>query len=85
SGVYAAFFHKSRTLSNLSKLFKNGSQLGANDSSASTTLTTQTVTLFAYNTRGGGVFFHSDVEISCFGIGASLTGKEAALNTIFNS
>lgn len=84
SGIYNAFFHKSRTGSALSKLFKNGSQLGANDTTASTTLSTQDITILAYNARGSGVIFHSDAQIGIWGIGASLTGQESALYTAWD-
>lgn len=85
SGVYAAFFHKSRTGSALSKLFKDGSQLGVDDTTVSTSLSTQDIILLAYNTRGSGIIFHSDAQIGVWGIGASLTGQESALYTAWNT
>lgn len=85
SGVSAqGFFHIQRTASNAVKLFKDGSQVGSTDAIASTTLSTRDLVILATN-YFTGLSTYSDARVGCFGIGASLTGKESALNTIFNS
>lgn len=76
------FYHIRRVADNDMRLFKNGSQVGATSTSASDSLSTRELYLLALNANGAGAGFHSDAQIGCFGIGASLTGKESALNTI---
>lgn len=85
TGVSAnGFYHIRRVLSNDMRLFKNGSQVGATQTSVSSSLSNRDVAILACN-FATGVGNYSDHQIGCFGIGASLTGKESALNTIFNS
>jgi hypothetical protein len=78
------FFHIRRTASNDLRLFKDGSQVGATSTQVSTNLTpSQPMAICAFNANGG-IGGHSTAQIGVFGIGASLSGMEPTLNTIWN-
>lgn len=78
------FFHIRRTASNDLRLFKDGSQVGATSTQVSTNLTpSQPMAICAFNANGG-IGGHSTAQIGVFGIGASLSGMESTLNTIWN-
>lgn len=78
------FFHIRRVASNDIRLFKNGSQVGLTETDASTVLSSRDCYILAFN-NNGALTNASDAQIGVFGIGASLTGKEAALNTAWNT
>lgn len=79
------FYHIRRVADNDLRLFKNGSQVGLTQTSASDSLSNRELYILALNANGAGAAFHSDAEIGILGIGASLTGKESALYTAWNN
>lgn len=78
------FYHQRRVLSNDQRLFKNASQVGATNSNASTSLSTNELNILGSNEDGVTSEF-STHQIGIFGIGASFAGKEQELNDIFNT
>lgn len=78
------FYHLRRASSADHRIFKNGSQVGTTDNSASTTLSNKILVLGALNNNGTIQLF-SDHQIGMFGIGASLTGQESALYTAWTT
>lgn len=79
------FFHIQRTAVNELRLFKNGAQIGTTEALvASDALNNDDIYILATNLNGspGG---WSEETVGIFGIGASLTGKEAALRTAWNT
>lgn len=77
-------FHTRRVADNDLRLFKDGSQVGSASTQASSVKSGngRTLVLLAFNANGV-IAGHSNAQIGCFGIGASMTGKESAINTIF--
>jgi hypothetical protein len=78
------FFHIKRTASNLQALYKNGAQVDSNDTSATNTLSTRAVQVLGFNNNGSAMGNNQNMQVSTFGIGASLTGKESALYNIWD-
>lgn len=78
------FYHTRRVSTNDMRLFKDGSQVGATSTNVSNAMPTVSIIILAEN-GGGTAVRYGDYQIGVFGIGASMTGKESALNTIFNS
>lgn len=75
------FFMGRRTASNDLRLFKDGSQVGATQTLAATdSLNNDDVAILASN-GNGTVSGHSAEQVSMFGLGASLSGKESDLYT----
>lgn len=79
------FYHIRRVADNDLRLFKNGSQVGATQTTASDSLSNQDAYILALNVNGAGPGFLSDSQVGVWGIGASLTGKESALYTAWNT
>lgn len=77
------FYHILRVAGPATRLFKNGSQVGSDGGFTSQTKTAAPLTLLALNNNGTVQQF-SDYQISVFGAGASLSGKESALYTAWN-
>jgi len=78
------FFQVQRTASNVSKIFKNGSQVGADITSISAGVPLLTLPLLANNNNGSiGTF--SNRQMGIFGLGASLSGSESALYSAWNN
>jgi hypothetical protein len=76
-------FHTQRTASNAMRIFKGGSQVGTDSTEASTSVpSSRTFTIGA--ARSSTVTGFSDAQIGFYGIGASLSGKESSLNTVWN-
>lgn len=67
--------HVQRTASNVSKIFKDGVQVGGNSAQASVAVPTAALTLA----------LNANATYKLHGGGASLTGKEATLNTLWNN
>lgn len=80
------FFHTRRVADDDLRLYKNGSQVGSTSTQASTGKSgnARTMAILAFNANGT-VAGHSDAQVGCFGIGASLTGQESALYTAWNT
>ena len=78
------FYHFRRVADNDLRLFKNGSQVGATQTTASDSLSNQDLYILALNANGGGAALFSDAQVGIVGAGASLTGKEANLYTAWN-
>lgn len=78
------FFHLSRIASNDIKLFKNGSQVGATQTTATDILNNDNLYILAASVNEVPGDFSSET-IGVFGIGASFAGKESELNDIFNT
>lgn len=78
------FFHIRRVSSNDVRLFKNGSQVGATDTSASNILNNADLYILATGQDGVAGNFSSET-VGVFGIGASLAGLEQEINDIFNT
>lgn len=77
------FFHGRRVASNDLRLFKDGSQVGATAPSASNGLSSVDILICASDLNGSRVY--STSQVTCFAIGASLTGQESALYTAWNT
>lgn len=80
----AGFYQIQRTGSAVSKLFKNGSQVGADITTSSVGLPSRFLPLLANNNLGTAGSF-SDRQMGMFGLGSSLTGQESALYTAWNN
>lgn len=78
------FFQIQRTSSTVSKIFKNGSQVGADLTFGSIGLPNRTLTLLANNNNSTIQSFYPN-KVSCFGLGASLSGKESAIYNAWNT
>lgn len=79
------FFQVRRTASNDLRLYKDGTQVGATHTTAATdALNNDDVAILASNGNGtiGGF---SGEQITIFGLGSSLQGKESALYTAWNT
>lgn len=76
-------WHLKRTASNAIALFRNGSSFSTT-TTASSALSNEDFCILAAR-ESGTVNRFSTKQASCFGIGASLHGKEAALNTAWNT
>lgn len=79
----AGFFHAQRLGATSKKIFKNGVADGTS-SNASATLTTRELRILTRD-QGGVIDPSMDGQISIFGIGASLTGKESGLYDAWNN
>lgn len=75
-------YHLRRVADNDLRLLKNGVQVGATQTTASDSLSTKDLFVGALNANGGPGFI-SDLKIGVLIVGASFTGKETAINTIF--
>lgn len=74
-------FHIRRVADNDFRLFKDGVQLGATMTTASDSLSNQDLYILAGNFNGSASAY-VNAQVSDFGAGASLTGKETDLNNI---
>jgi hypothetical protein len=73
-----------RTASNEMRLFKNGVQVGSTLTTASSNVPPSAkLSICGFNVNGTTTAF-SEAQIGIFGIGSSLSGKESALNTVWN-
>lgn len=77
------FFHIRRVADNDSRIFKNGSQAGTTQTTASSGMTDSDLILLANNIIGP--FGFTDSQIGIFGIGSSFAGQESALYTAWNT
>jgi hypothetical protein len=89
SGITVAtgkgFFQLQRTGSSTSKLFSNGSQLGGTVATGSgPTLPDHEMPIFA-NNNNGTIGSFTSYKVSFYAVGASLSGKESALYTAWNT
>lgn len=86
SGVVGdGFYHPQRVNSIISRLHKNGSQVGADNNNGTVAGTPiQPITLFA-NNNNGTIGSFSTSKMGCFGVGPSLIGKEAELPSTWNA
>lgn len=77
------FYQLQRTASNVSKIFKDGVQVGVDITSISAGLPNRFIPSFANNNNGtiGGF---SDRQQGIYGAGSSLSGNESAFNTIWD-
>lgn len=80
------FFHVRRTADNDTRIFKNASQVGTTATGASNSLSTRDLHLLAgFNaTQTEVVAAFSNFQMGVFGIGASLSGSESDLYTVWN-
>lgn len=86
AGSSVGLFHIRRVADNDLRLFKDGIQVGSVSTQASTSLAGAPATLVLLAFNGAGIVgAFSNAQVGVFGIGASMTGKEVALNTIFNT
>lgn len=77
------FFHIRRTSSSDQRIFKNGSQVGTTDTTASTTISEQEMYILAQSFLGTAQAL-SEYQISVFGIGSSFSGLEQEIFDAFN-
>jgi hypothetical protein len=79
------FFQAQRTASNAQRLWKNGAQVGADNTEPSTAMPGggRTVTVLAL--RSSTITGHSKAQMGVYAMGASLAGKEQGLNDAFNT
>lgn len=78
------FYHIRRIADNDFRLFKNGSQVGATQTTASDSLSTRDLYLLAGNFNGSPSAY-IEAQMGIFGLGTSLTGQESALYTAWNT
>lgn len=79
------FFQIQRTVSaGGSRIFKDGSQVGADSFFGSAGLPTKTLPILANNNNGVIQSFYGN-KMSCFGLGSSLSGQESAIQSTWNT
>lgn len=78
------FFQIQRTAAAVSKILKNGSQVGADITFGSVGLPATSLPILANNNNGNIQNFYPN-KVSCFGLGASLSGQETALYNAWNT
>lgn len=84
-GTSIGLFHARRTASNDQRLFRDGVQQGSTATTASNgTPSSNDLFILADNSNGSPID-QSTAQIGLFGIGASLSGKEADLYTAWNT
>lgn len=78
------FHHLQRTSSTVSRIIKDGSQVGSNLVGVSSGVPTRVLPIFA-NNNTGTIGSFSARGMGMFGLGASLSGQESALYTVWNT
>lgn len=84
SGVSSIGFYQIQKTATVAKLFKNGAQVGSDQTFTATGVPNRFITIFA-NNNNGTIQSFSNRQMGIFGLGASLSGKESDLYTAWNS